>query len=64
MKKESLKQKGVDHFEISVKEKAENNMANKKLLELIAQHFKVPLRKVHIINGHHHPSKLLTVNKN
>jgi uncharacterized protein YggU (UPF0235/DUF167 family) len=53
--------KSKDHFEISVKEKAERNMANARVLELVALHFKVPVNKVRIINGHKHPSKLLVV---
>jgi uncharacterized protein YggU (UPF0235/DUF167 family) len=59
--KETFKKKSVDHFEISVKEKAERNMANTRVLELVAGHFKVPINKVRIINGHRHPSKLLIV---
>jgi uncharacterized protein YggU (UPF0235/DUF167 family) len=59
--KESWKKKSVDHFEISVKEKAERNMANSRVLELVASHFKVPINKVRIVNGHHHPSKLLVI---
>jgi len=58
---ESFEQKSEDHFEISVKEKAERNMANTRVLELIAKHFKVPIKKVRIVNGHHHPSKLLII---
>lgn len=53
--------KSVDHFEVSVKEKAERNMANSRVLALVASHFKVPVSKVRIINGHQHPSKLLIV---
>ena len=60
-KKESLKQKSADHFEISVKEKAERNMANTRVIEIIAEHFKVSKSKVRIINGHRHPRKLLVV---
>jgi len=60
-KKESITAKKPDHFEISVKEKAKNNMANKKVIELLADYFKVPKEKVKIINGHHHPHKLLAV---
>ena len=59
--KESFIEKNKDHFEISVREKAERNMANTRVLELIAEYFKVPVSKVRIINGHHHPSKLLVV---
>lgn len=60
-KKESLKKKSEDHFEISVKEKAEKNMANRRVLELLALYFKVPLKKIRIVNGHHHPHKLLVL---
>ena len=58
---ESLKLKSEDHFEISVREKPERNMANKRVLELIAEYFKIPASKVRIINGHRHPSKLLII---
>ena len=60
-KNELLKQKSEDHFEISIKEKAQKNMANTRVLELVAEHFKVPKNKVRIINGHRSPSKLLVV---
>ena len=60
-KKEKIVAKKPDHFEISVKEKAEKNMANKKVIELLAGYFKIPLKKVRIINGHHHPHKLIVV---
>ena len=60
-KKESFVKKTKDHFNISVKEKAEHNMANKRVIELVAEYFKVPVSKVRIINGHRHPSKLLVI---
>lgn len=60
-RKESFVQKSEDHFEISVREKAQRNEANARVLELVAGHFKVPKNKVRIINGHRHPSKLLVV---
>ena len=60
-RKESIHKTSVDHFKISVREKAERNMANKRILELIANHFKISTKKVRIINGHHHPHKLLIV---
>ncbi len=58
---EAFKKKNEDHFEISVREKAERNMANGRVLELVAVHFKVPVNKVRIVNGHHHPSKLVLI---
>lgn len=60
-KKESIIATSSNHFKISVKEKAEKNMANKKVLELLASYFKISKGKIRIINGHHHPHKLLVV---
>jgi uncharacterized protein YggU (UPF0235/DUF167 family) len=60
-KKEVFKQINEDHFEISVKEKAERNLANNRIIELLALHFKLPKGKIRIINGHRSPTKLLIV---
>ena len=60
-KKELFIHKNEDHFKIAVKEKAERNMANTRILEIIANHFNVSKNKVRIVNGHHHPSKLLVI---
>ena len=60
-KKEKFTLKSKDHFVASVQEKAERNMANTRVLELVAEHFGVPVKKVRIVNGHHHPSKLMVI---
>lgn len=60
-KKDRLEVKGENQFIISVKEKPERNMANKKVIELLALHFAISTNKIRIINGHHHPHKLLVV---
>jgi len=60
-KKESLKQKSEDHFELSVREPAERNLANTRVIEVIALHLKIPKSHIRIINGHHSPSKLLSI---
>jgi uncharacterized protein YggU (UPF0235/DUF167 family) len=60
-KKESFKKKSEDHFEISVKEEALRNMANTRIIEMLAEYFKISLNKIRIINGHRSPSKLLVV---
>ena len=61
-KKEDIKQIGQNRFEIKVKEKAERNLANNKVLEIIAAYFKVHKKEVKIINGHHQSSKMLKIN--
>ena len=60
-KKESFVVASSDHFEISVKEPAEENRANKRVIELVAKHFQIPTAKVRIKSGHHAPSKMLTI---
>ncbi|HNW71751.1 MAG TPA: DUF167 domain-containing protein [Candidatus Paceibacterota bacterium] len=60
-RKEEFRQTKEDHFEISVKEKAERNMANKRVIEIISSFFSVPLGKVRIVNGHQSPTKLMIV---
>ncbi len=61
VKKEKIHKINEDHFEVSVREKAERNLANTRVLELIAGYFKVRTSKIRIVNGHHHLSKLLVV---
>lgn len=58
-KKEYIKPLKQDYFEISVKEKEEKNMANKRILELLKTHFKT--LNIRIINGHHSPNKLISI---
>lgn len=60
---ESLKMKTSDHFLVSVREKAERNMANTRVCALVADHFGVSVRHVRIVNGHHSPSKLIAVER-
>ena len=60
-KKEELRKITADHFEISVREKPQRNLANTRVIEILASHFKVPLSKVRIINGHRSTSKLIVV---
>lgn len=58
-KEEYIKELKEGYFEISVKEKAENNMANRRILEILSKHFDTT--KIRIINGHRSPSKLISV---
>ena len=59
-KREEFKKISSTHFEARLKEKAERNMANKKVVELVRKHFGAT-GDVRIINGHHSPSKILSV---
>ncbi|MFA6251706.1 MAG: DUF167 domain-containing protein [Candidatus Paceibacterota bacterium] len=61
-KKEEIKKKSKDSYIISVKEKAERNMANKRVCEIMALLLGVSVKQVRIINGHQSPSKILSIN--
>lgn len=60
-RKESIEKISEDHYNISVIEKAENNRANKRLLEIIKKEH--PNSIIKIISGHHSPSKILSIEK-
>lgn len=60
-KNESVRRLSGERFEISVREKAEGNLANRRVLQLVAQHLGVPLKQVRITKGHHQPSKILSI---
>ncbi|MFZ2149587.1 MAG: DUF167 family protein [Minisyncoccia bacterium] len=54
-------QESEDHFDVAVRQKAERNMANTRVVELVAEYFSTPVSNVRIVNGHRHPSKLLLI---
>lgn len=60
-RKEIIDKVSDDHYNLSVKEKAERNMANSRVCEIIAAELGVSRDAVRIINGHHSPSKLLSI---
>ncbi len=60
-KEESLKQVSFDSFEISVREKPERNMANKRVLEVLKTRFAGKRTIVKIVSGHISRSKIFSV---
>lgn len=60
-RKESLKKTSEDFFSVSVKEPAEQNRANARVLELVAAYFGVSPKQIRIISGHHSPGKILSI---
>ena len=63
-KKEKIVKKTKDHFDIFVKEPAERNLANKRVLELVRDYFKVYNGNLRIVSGHHSPSKIISIPEN
>lgn len=60
-KKESFDASSEDAFLVSVKEPAEGNRANTRVLEIIAEHFSIKPKQIRIISGHHSSGKLLSL---
>lgn len=58
-KEEKIEKKSDTQFVVFVREKAERNMANTRIIEIFRELYKTG--KVRIINGHHSTSKLLSV---
>ena len=59
-KKENLELLKDGYFEICIKEPAEKNLANKRIVQMLKDYF--PNNKnVRIISGHHSLSKLVSV---
>jgi uncharacterized protein YggU (UPF0235/DUF167 family) len=63
MSKEEFRKIKDVHFEIDTKVKAEKNLANKRVIQMLAEHFKIPEGKVRIVNGHRHSSKLVHIDQ-
>jgi uncharacterized protein YggU (UPF0235/DUF167 family) len=60
-KNESLEKVADDHFKITVREKPQGNMANRRIVELVADALIIPHARVRIVKGHHSPSKTLEI---
>jgi uncharacterized protein len=60
-KEDKIVQKNETSFIVHVKEPAEDNRANRKMIEIVANKFGIIKSKVRIITGHHHPSKILEI---
>jgi uncharacterized protein YggU (UPF0235/DUF167 family) len=52
---------GEANFEVRVDERAIGGLANKRLLELLSKHFKVPKSRVWIVRGARSRDKIIEV---
>lgn len=60
-KKETVTKEDDDVLYISVKEPAEQNLANKRIREILAENIGVSVAQVRLLTGHHSRSKLYSV---
>ncbi len=60
-KKEKVDKIKSDFYKVSLKEPAQRNLANKRLIEVIAREFGKKETDVRILNGHLSRSKILDI---
>lgn len=60
-KKEMIEKTGDHRYEIRVKEPAERNLANGRVIELIAHTYQVNPKAIRILSGHHTSRKILSL---
>jgi uncharacterized protein YggU (UPF0235/DUF167 family) len=60
-KKQKIEKVSDEKFEIWVKSKAEENKANYEMLEILSEFLEIEKKKLRLISGHHHPSKMIQV---
>jgi uncharacterized protein YggU (UPF0235/DUF167 family) len=60
-RKESFEKIKEDSYKIVVREKAEMNMANRRVIEMLAENLNLPTNKIRLISGHHSPSKIFSI---
>jgi len=60
-KKERVEAKSESELSIAVKEPALQNLANRRVVQLVAERLSVPVRSVRIVSGHRSPRKVLSI---
>lgn len=60
-KEEKIIKKSENSFDVFIEEEAERNMANKRIIEIIAEYFKVPQHKAKMIKGFKETSKIFDI---
>ncbi len=60
-KKERILKESDSEYTISVREKAERNLANKRIVTIIAQELNVEESRVRILSGHRSQRKLISI---
>ena len=59
--KDEVTELAPDTLVISVRAKPERNEANRRMLELVAEHLGVAVGRIRLIHGHHSPAKILEI---
>jgi len=62
-KQEELIKKSADSFDVKVKEKPKDGLANKKVFELLARHFNVSAKSIRLKKGSKQQNKIFEIIK-
>lgn len=60
-RKERIIEVSDDALAVTLKEKAERNMANDRAREIVAEHCRVPLTRVRLVAGFRSPNKVFSI---
>ena len=60
-RRERFEKRGEKEFDASVREPAERNLANRRVVALVAAHYGVPPRRARLVSGHRSPTKIIDV---
>ncbi len=60
-KKNAVKKKAADHYELWVKAPAERGLANEAVLALMGETLQIPAKRIRLIKGGKSPSKIIEV---
>jgi len=60
-KEDKVIKKSEDNFEVFVKVDAQRNMANKRIIELLAEYFNLPQYRVKMIKGFKESNKIFNI---
>lgn len=60
--KESCERRGVDTFEVRVREKPKGGAANIRVCEIVRQHFP-HAKRLYIVSGHHSRHKIISIDE-
>jgi hypothetical protein len=60
-KEDKVVKKKEDNFDVFVEAEAERNMANKRIIELLAEYFDLPQTKVKMVKGFKESSKIFDI---
>ena len=60
-KKERILQESETEYTITVREKAERNQANRRIVEIIANEFNVEENRIRMVSGHRSQRKIISI---